>query len=211
MTEGQRAKGQGQRLLLSPTAKDGRPVLDFASQEDWERWLAEEHATSDGVWLKFAKKGAGISSVNYAQALETALCYGWIDSQAGGLDEAFYMQRFTPRGPRSKWSRINTARAEALINQGKMQPAGLRQVEAAKADGRWDAAYAGPREVTVPPDLQAELDSNPPAKDFFTKLSSQNRYAILYRIQDAKRPETRTARIRKFVDMLIEGKTVHPQ
>lgn len=191
--------------------KDGLPIMLFESAEGWEAWLAEEHASAPGVWLQFAKKGSGVDSVTYAGAIEVALCYGWIDSQAGAWDEKSYVQRFTPRGRRSVWSKINVAKAEALIAQGKMQPAGLSQVEAAKADGRWQAAYEGSKTITVPPDLQAELDSHPAARDFFATLKSQNRYAILYRIQTAKRSETRAERIRKFVDMLERGETLHPQ
>jgi uncharacterized protein YdeI (YjbR/CyaY-like superfamily) len=191
--------------------KDGLPILRFNSTEDWERWLAEQHSSSKGVWLQFAKRGTGVQTVTYAEALESALCYGWIDSQAGSFDATFYIQRFTPRGRRSVWSKNNVDKVEVLIAQGKMQAAGLAQVEAAKADGRWERAYAGSREITIPPDLQAELDGNAAAAQQFSKLSSQNRYAILYRIQDARRPHTRAARIRTFVDMLARGETFYPQ
>ena len=191
--------------------KDGLPILRFESPEAWEAWLAEQHDSSKGVWLQFAKKGKGVTTVNYAGALEVALCYGWIDSQGRSLDDTFYLQRFTPRGPRSKWSKNNVEKVAELIAGGRMQPAGLRPIEAAKADGRWEAAYAGSATIEVPPDLQAELDSNGQARELFAKLTSQNRYAILYRVQDAKRPETRAARIRQFVDMLARGETVYPQ
>jgi uncharacterized protein YdeI (YjbR/CyaY-like superfamily) len=162
------------------------------------------------VWLEVPKKGSGRTSPTYDEALEVALCYGWIDGQKGALDEARWVQRFTPRKSKSKWSKINTEKAERLIAEGRMQPAGLRQVELAKADGRWQEAYAGQRSATVPEDLQQALDTNPAAKGLFERLNSVNRYAILYRVQDAKRPETRAARIQKFVDMLQRGETPYP-
>jgi len=161
------------------------------------------------VSLQIAKKGSGATSVSYAEALEVALCYGWIDGQKLPLDGRFWLQRFTPRRPKSVWSRINTQTAEALIAQGKMQPAGLKQVEAAKADGRWAAAYASQRSAAPPDDFLAELDKNPRAKAFFATLNSVNRYAIYYRIQSAKKPETRDARIAKFVAMLADHQTLH--
>jgi uncharacterized protein YdeI (YjbR/CyaY-like superfamily) len=161
------------------------------------------------VWLMFAKKNSGVTTVTYAEAVEEALCYGWIDGQAAGHDETFYLQRFTPRRRRSKWSQINRNKAERLIAQGRMQPAGLEQIEAAKADGRWDAAYPSPTAATIPDDLQAALDANPKANAFFDTLSSQNRYAILYRVRDAKRPDTRAKRIAEYVAMLAEGRTLH--
>jgi len=161
------------------------------------------------VSLQIAKKGSGATSVSYAEALEVALCYGWIDGQKLPLDGRFWLQRFTPRRPKSVWSRINTQKAEALIAQGKMQPAGLKQVEAAKADGRWAAAYASQRSAAPPDDFLAELDKNAAAKAFFATLNSVNRYAIYYRIQSAKKPETRDARIAKFVAMLADHQTLH--
>ena len=185
------------------------PILAFASKQAWDSWLAEQHASSDGIWLKFAKKGTGIPTVTYAKAVESALCYGWIDSQLRSLDSDYYLQRFTPRKPRSKWSKINRSKAEELIASGAMQPAGLREVERAKADGRWDAAYDSPRAATVPEDLQRALDADPVAAAFFATLSRANRYAILYRIQDAKRPETRRRRIEQLVTMLHEQRTIH--
>jgi uncharacterized protein YdeI (YjbR/CyaY-like superfamily) len=161
------------------------------------------------VSLQIAKKGSGATSVSYAEALEVALCYGWIDGQKLPLDGRFWLQRFTPRRPKSVWSRINTQKAEALIAQGKMQPAGLKQVEAAKADGRWAAAYASQRSAAPPDDFLAELDKNPRAKAFFATLNSVNRYAIYYRIQSAKKPETRDARIAKFLAMLADHQKLH--
>jgi uncharacterized protein YdeI (YjbR/CyaY-like superfamily) len=188
---------------------DDLPVLHFASKRELEAWLEENHAHAKGLWLKIAKKGSGIESVDYAEALELALCFGWIDSQKRGFDEAFFLQRFTPRRPRGKWSQINRAKAEELIGAGAMRPAGLAEVEAAKADGRWDAAYAGQRTSTVPDDLRHELDRNEAASEFFAKLDSANRYAILYRLQEAKKPETRQRRLRKFVAMLERGEKIH--
>jgi len=186
------------------------PIAAFASQEEWAAWLAAEHATATGLWIKFAKKASGIPTVVYAEALDVALCYGWIDGQARRLDDDYYLQRFTPRTARSKWSKINCGKATALIEDGRMQPAGLREVERAKADGRWDAAYDAPSAAIVPDDLQHELDRTPSAAEFFTTLDSQNRYAILHRIQDAKKPETRARRIEKFVAMLAEGRKIYP-
>ena len=190
--------------------KQNLPILAFPSQKKWEEWLAKNHQTSKGLWLKIAKKGAGTDTVNYAEALEVALCYGWIDGQKGALDAEFWLQKFTPRGPRSQWSKVNREKATALIENGRMQPAGLAEVERAKADGRWEAAYDAQSKASVPEDLQRELDANPDAAAFFATLESYNRYAILYRIQEAKKPETRARRIEKFVGMLKRGEKVHP-
>ena len=184
---------------------DDLPVLPFASREAWEKWLEEEHASSAGVWLKIAKKASGIETVTHAEALEVALCFGWIDGQRRRLDDDWFVQRFTPRRPRSRWSQINRDKAEELIERGAMRPAGLREVERAKADGRWDAAYASQSKIEVPPDLQQALDASPAAKALFATLDSANRYAVLYRIHDAKRPDTRARRIEKFVAMLARG------
>ncbi|MDQ4091231.1 MAG: YdeI/OmpD-associated family protein [Actinomycetota bacterium] len=186
------------------------PVIAFESQSAWEDWLAEHHATSGGVWVKVAKKASGIPTVTHAEALESALCYGWIDGQRNSFDDQWFLQRFTPRRSRSKWSRINRGKAEQLIGEGRMQPAGMREVERARADGRWDAAYDPPSTAAVPDDLQRALDDNPAAASFFATLNSQNRCAILYQIQDAKRPETRTRRIERFVAMLNEGTRPYP-
>jgi uncharacterized protein YdeI (YjbR/CyaY-like superfamily) len=162
------------------------------------------------LWVEFAKKGSGIDSVTHDEALDVAICFGWIDGQARrSEDPRFYRQRFTPRRRRSRWSQVNCAKAEALTAAGRMRPAGLAEVERARQDGRWDAAYAPPSTATVPDDLQAALDADPAAAEFFAGLSSQNRYAILYRIQEAKRPETRRRRIEKFVAMLAAGETIH--
>ncbi len=191
-------------------ADDGLPKIPFASAAEWEAWLKDNHTVPDGLWLKIAKRGAGIESVRYPEVLESALCYGWIDGQREALDEQYFLQRFTPRRPRSKWSRINREKAEQLIADGRMHAAGLTEVKRAEADGRWEAAYEGQRRSTVPDDLQRELDARPKAKAFFAELSSQNRYAILYRLQDAKRPQTRARRLAKFVAMLEAGETIHP-
>lgn len=188
---------------------DDLPIMLFVSLAELEDWLEEHHARSDGLWLKIAKKASGVESVSYAEALEVALCFGWIDSQKRGFDEKHFLQRFTPRRPRGKWSRNNRDAAEELIATGKMRPAGLAEVEAAKADGRWQAAYAGQRTAEVPDDLQRELDANPTARESFARLDSANRYAILYRLDDAKKPETRERRLRKFVAMLERGEKIH--
>lgn len=188
---------------------DELPILLFATPPDLEAWLEENYAASDGLWLKVAKKGSGEKSVTYAEALELALCFGWIDSQKRGFDEKFFLQRFTPRRPRGRWSRINRDKAEELIAAGSVRPAGMAEIEAAKADGRWKAAYEGQRTAKVPDDLQRELDANQAARVFFAALDSANRYAIVYRLNDAKKPETRERRLRKFVAMLERGEKIH--
>jgi uncharacterized protein YdeI (YjbR/CyaY-like superfamily) len=184
-------------------------VLAFRSRAAWERWLARHHGDEAGVWVKVAKKGSGIPSVGYPDVLEVALCWGWIDGQRKSLDDDWFLQRFTPRRARSRWSRINRDTASRLIDTGLMQPPGLREVERAKADGRWDAAYAGPAAAEIPEDLARALRRSKRAREFFATLNAQNRYAILYRIQDAKRPETRARRIAQFVEMLARGETLH--
>jgi uncharacterized protein YdeI (YjbR/CyaY-like superfamily) len=194
-----------------PTSGDGLPRLSFASDAQWERWLEQNHLDAPGVWVQIAKKGSGLESVRYPEVLDTAICFGWIDGRRERLDDARFLQRFTPRRPGSRWSKINKQKVAALKQAGRMRPAGLAEVRRAKADGRWEAAYEGQRVASVPPDLQSELDARPLAAEFFAKLSSQNRYAILYRLQDAKRPETRARRLQKFVAMLQDGETLHPQ
>ncbi|MFI5274737.1 MAG: YdeI family protein, partial [Ktedonobacterales bacterium] len=176
----------------------------------WEAWLADHHADTTGVWLKLAKRDAGVPSITYAQALDVALCYGWIDGQKASFDEQYWLQKFTPRRSKSVWSQVNCAKATELIAAGRMREAGLRQVEVARADGRWDAAYAGQRTIEIPPDFQAELDAHPTAQAFFATLNSANRYAFLWRIHTAKKPETRAARIRQFIEMLERGEKLHP-
>jgi uncharacterized protein YdeI (YjbR/CyaY-like superfamily) len=188
---------------------DELPTLLFRTAADFEAWLEENHAAPEGIWLKIAKSGASEPSVTYGEALDLGLCFGWIDSQKRGFDEEHFLQRFTPRRPRGRWSKINRGKAEALIDAGRMRPAGMVEVEAAKADGRWDAAYEGQRNATVPDDLRRELARNAAAREFFEGLDSANRYAIVYRINDAKKPETRERRLRKFVAMLERGEKIH--
>jgi uncharacterized protein YdeI (YjbR/CyaY-like superfamily) len=190
--------------------KQGLPILAFASQRQWEEWLDEHHGTSKGLWLKIARKDSGIDTVTYAEALDVALCYGWIDGQNGSLDDKFWLQKFTPRGPKSKWSKVNRDKALALIRDNRMQPAGLSAVEQARRDGRWERAYDPQSAASVPEDLQRELDRNPVAAAFFATLDSRNRYAVLHRIQDAKKPETRARRIEKFIAMLNRHEKLHP-
>jgi uncharacterized protein YdeI (YjbR/CyaY-like superfamily) len=190
-------------------AADELPQIAFASGAEWEAWLQEHHADSPGVAVKIAKKTSGIASVVYPQVLDIAICFGWIDGRRNALDDQYFLQRFTPRRARSRWSQINRDKAEALIKAGRMRPAGLAEVERAKADGRWAAAYGGQRAMPVPEDLQNELDARPEAAAFFAQLSSQNRYAILYRLHDAKRAETRARRLEKFVAMLEAGETIY--
>jgi uncharacterized protein YdeI (YjbR/CyaY-like superfamily) len=187
------------------------PQLLCNDQAAWERWLEEHHAVAPGVWLQLARKDAGVASVSYDEAVEAALCYGWIDSQKRALDARFSLQRFTPRKAGSVWSAVNREKAQRLIAAGRMQPAGLRAIDVAKVNGRWDSAYAGQRTITVPDDLQQALDAEPEAAAFFATLSSANRYAVLYRVQTARRPETRAARIANLVAMLAHHETIHPQ
>jgi uncharacterized protein YdeI (YjbR/CyaY-like superfamily) len=191
-------------------ADDGLPTIFCASEGDWERWLEENHGASNGVWVKVAKKASGIDSVRYPEVLDTALCFGWIDGRREALDEQHFLQRFSPRRKRSPWSRINREKVERLMAGGRLRPAGVREMERAQSDGRWEAAYAGQRTMVVPDDLERELRARPEARAFFAQLSSQNRYAILYRLQDAKRPETRARRLAKFVAMLEAGESIHP-
>jgi uncharacterized protein YdeI (YjbR/CyaY-like superfamily) len=189
---------------------DTLPIISFETQQDWERWLTEHHTDTEGLWLKIAKKEASISSVNYAEALESAICYGWIDGQKASFDDKYWLQKFTPRRAKSIWSKVNCYKALTLIAEGRMQPAGIRQVGLAQADGRWEAAYASQSKITIPDDFQKELDNNPGAREFFTTLNSVNRYAILFRIQTAKKPETRSARISTFIEMLANNQKLHP-
>jgi uncharacterized protein YdeI (YjbR/CyaY-like superfamily) len=194
----------------SRAPKADPPILPFERQEDWAIWLDKNHATSSGVWLKMAKKASGIKSVTYDEALEVALCYGWIDGQKKSHNETSWLQKFTPRGPKSIWSKINTDKAMRLIDSGRMKPAGLKAVESARQDGRWEAAYDSQRKAVVPDDLQAELDRNAKAKAFFATLDSRNRYAILHRIHTAKKAETRAKRIGEFVSMLAKKEKIYP-
>jgi uncharacterized protein YdeI (YjbR/CyaY-like superfamily) len=188
------------------------PELTVRDAAAWRAWLAKHHDDPAGVWLVLAKKGTEKpTSLSYEQALEEALCHGWIDGQVRRRDDATYRQRFTPRRRASSWSKRNTANAERLLAEGRMHPAGIAEMERAKSDGRWDAAYAGPAEIEVPPDFAEALAASPKAQSMFETLSSQNRYAVLYRITTAKTAETRARRIAEFVSMLARGETIHPQ
>jgi uncharacterized protein YdeI (YjbR/CyaY-like superfamily) len=188
----------------------GMPVILFGDAAAWEAWLERNHTDSSGLWLRLAKKAAEIMSVTYAEALDVALCYGWIDGQKKSYDASSWLQKFTPRGRKSVWSKINRDKALALIESGRMQPAGLHAIELARQDGRWDAAYDPASTATVPDDFQAALDASPGASAAFEALDRQNRYAMLFRIQTARKSETRAARIAKFVEMLERGEKLHP-
>ncbi|MBV9331525.1 MAG: YdeI/OmpD-associated family protein [Alphaproteobacteria bacterium] len=197
-------------MSSSNRSKRELPVRAFKSQQDWGRWLASQGTKSSGVWLKLAKASAGVSSISRADAIDTALCHGWIDGQLDRFDDDHWLIRFTPRRSTSKWSEKNRSRALELIELGRMQAAGLKEIERARRDGRWDAAYAPQSTASVSDDLRAALASNRKAGEFFERLDSRNRYAILYRIHEAKKPETRANRIAKFVAMLAKGETIHP-
>jgi uncharacterized protein YdeI (YjbR/CyaY-like superfamily) len=185
------------------------PILPFASQSKWIDWLAKQHDKSAGMWLKLAKKDSGISSITYDEALDIALCYGWIDGQKNSFDEKYFLQKFTPRGPKSIWSKINTEKAERLIANGQMKSAGLKAIETAKTDGRWEQAYNSQKNISVPEDFKAALDKNKKAKAFFESLNSANQYSFLFRIQTAKKAETRAKRIQRFVEMLEKNEKFH--
>ncbi len=184
------------------------PILPFASKNKWSDWLAKQHDKSTGVWLKLAKKSSGIPSITYDEAVDTALCYGWIDGQKRGFDDKYWLQKFTPRGPKSIWSKVNTEKVERLIASGEMKPAGMKAIEAARLDGRWEAAYASQKNSTIPQDFQAALDQNVKARDFFSTLKSAERYSILFRIHNARKPETRARRIQQFIEMLERNKKI---
>ena len=184
------------------------PILPFANKKKWTDWLAKHHDRSSGVWLKLAKKDSGIASVTYQEALDVALCYGWIDGQKGSFDDQYWLQKFTSRGPKSIWSKINTEKAERLIASGEMKPAGLKAIESAKQDGRWDAAYSSQKNISIPDDFQAALDKNQKAKAFFGTLRSAERYSFLFRIQTAKKEKTREKRIQQFVEILEKGEKI---
>ena len=195
---------------MVPSAGE-KPIVHCADAAEWQRWLAAHADSSDGIRLAIAKKGGDHPSVSYAEALDEALCVGWIDGQKWSLDEHHFLQGFGPRRARSIWSTINREKATALIASGRMQPAGLAEVERAQADGRWDAAYQGSKTIELPDELRAALDAEPTAAAFFDTLTSQNRYAILFRLHNAKRAETRTRNIEKYVAMLARGETIYPQ
>jgi uncharacterized protein YdeI (YjbR/CyaY-like superfamily) len=186
------------------------PILPFEDGQAWAAWLASHHATAPGVWLKIGKKGSGRPSVTYPEAVEVALSWGWIDGQKKPVDAAWWLQKFTRRGPRSIWSRVNREKAVALIEAGAMKAPGLEEVERAKRDGRWEAAYESQSRATVPPDLAAALAANARAARFFETLEAHNRYAVLFRVHAAKKPETRAMRIEKFVAMLARHEKLHP-
>jgi uncharacterized protein YdeI (YjbR/CyaY-like superfamily) len=196
-------------VTSTPELLNNLPVMLFKHQQDWTRWLDKNHAKSAGVWMQIAKNTGDRKSVSYAEALEIALCYGWIDGQKKSWDETSWLQKFTPRGPRSIWSKINKAKAEKLIKNGQMQPAGLAAIERAKKAGQWEAAYDSHSTATVPADFQAALNQNPKAKAFFATLDSTNRYAMLFRLQTAKKPETRARRIEQFIGMLEKHEKIY--
>lgn len=185
------------------------PTLTFASQSKFADWLAKNHDKSDGIWMKLAKKDSGIATVTYIEAIDIALCYGWIDGQKNSFDEKYFLQKFTPRRPKSIWSKINVEKVERLIKSGQMKPAGLKAIEAAKADGRWAQAYDSTKNMSVPEDFQKALDKNKKAKAFFATLNRVNQYAILFRIQNAKKTETRERRIKQFVEMLEKNEKIY--
>lgn len=204
------ASGTNQQDTAMPTASGTLATLKCKTPESWAAWLAKHHACCPGIWLQIAKKDSGIASVTHAEALEAALCQGWIDGQRNALDAHYFLQKFTPRRARSTWSKINCDKAMALIASGKMRAAGLAEVERAKADGRWDAAYDAQSKMTVPDDLAALLAKKPKAKAFFESLDSRNRFAILFRLQTAKKAETRERRLANFFAMLQRGEKIHP-
>lgn len=199
-------------MLVKETREPSKelPIIQFASRQDWADWLEQNHTTSPGLWLQIARTSSAVVSVTYAEALEVALMYGWIDGTKKSYDETTWLQKFTPRGPVSRWSKINREKAEALIRSGEMKPAGLLAVEQARQNGAWEAAYDSPSQASVPADFQAALEQDPAAKAFFETLNSRNRYAILYQIQAAKKPETRTRRIEQFIRMLANHEKLYP-
>jgi len=186
-----------------------RPTEYFADEAEFREWLEQNHNVFDGVWIKIAKKGTGQKSINHARALDEALCFGWIDGQARRIDDDFYLQGFTPRRAQSPWSKRNQEKVADLIGQGRMRPAGLAEIERAKADGRWDRATERPSEAEVPQDFLDELAKNPAAQAFFATLDKRNHFAVHLQLNDAKRPETRARRIAKFIDMFAQGKKLH--
>lgn len=186
------------------------PILAFSTVREWRKWLSENHASSSGLWVKFSKKAAVVATITYDEALSEALCFGWIDGQLKTHDEGYYVRKFTPRGPKSVWSKRNVEKAEGLIGAGKMTEAGHAQIEKAKKDGRWEQAYDSPKNSTVPPDLRAALDANPKAQAAFDTLTRANSYAFIWRIQTARTPEKRKARIEQCIEMLVRGEVFHP-
>ena len=189
--------------------KNDFPVMEFPTQKKWHQWLSKNHATFEGIWLKFHKKHSGLKSINYAEAVEEALCFGWIDGQAKPFDENSWIQKFTPRRSKSIWSKRNIERVTQLIEQGRMKPAGLKEIEAAKADGRWQKAYDSPGNMTASEDFLKRLNKNKKAKQFFESLNKTNKYAINWRLQTAKKPETREKRMKAIIEMLAKGEKFH--
>jgi uncharacterized protein YdeI (YjbR/CyaY-like superfamily) len=200
---------QNEIMTSPPNTESGEKPISFTSSKEWRKWLAANHTKSNGIWLRFYKKESGVKTVIYAEALEEALCYGWIDGQVNKYDAQSYIQKFTPRRPKSIWSKRNTDFAERLIREGKMKEAGMQQVELAKADGRWQQAYDSPKNMKVPEDFLQQLSKNKKAKTFFEGLNKANQYAIAWRLQTAKKPETREKRLREILKMMSEGKKFH--
>jgi uncharacterized protein YdeI (YjbR/CyaY-like superfamily) len=186
------------------------PIMIFSGQQDFEDWLSHHHETSEGILLKIAKKNSAINTVSYSEALDSALCYGWIDSRKEKCDEDTWLQRFTPRKARSIWSKVNKDKAEVLIASGRMKPSGIQAIEAAKQNGRWDSAYESQSKATLPEDFASKLDENLRAKEFYAMLDSQNKYAILFRINNVKKQETRQKRIEQFIMMLERHEKIYP-
>jgi uncharacterized protein YdeI (YjbR/CyaY-like superfamily) len=193
----------------SDTVTTDDPTIECSALADWERWLEHNHADATGVWLKIAKKGGPGPTIDYQDLLDTAICFGWIDARRNGLDASFYLQRFTPRGPRSKWSQVNRVKATRLIDEGRMRAAGLAQVNAAQADGRWDAAYEPQSRATIPEDFQRALDQNPAARDFFATLTGTRRYSFLYRLHHVRTPAKRAERIANYIALLNDHRTLN--
>ena len=201
--------GRWQHRAMPAAPVPELPILECAGDPDWRDWLSENHAASAGVWLKFARKDAAVTTVDHAQALATAICFGWIDGQTRRWDDRFWLQRFTPRTVRSKWSQVNRAAAEQLIADGLMHEAGLAQVQAARADGRWDVAYEPQSRATVPDDLAAALEAEPAAREFFATLTGRRRYAFLYRLHHVTAPDARARRIASYIELLREARTLN--
>ena len=190
-------------------AKASSEIRLFATPAAWRSWLERNHRKSGGLWMRLAKKDSGLRSITYAEALEVALCYGWIDGQKRGESHGAWLQRFLPRSAKSIWSKINREKAQTLIASGRIQPAGLEAIEAAKKCGSWDAAYDSPKSSTIPPDFQSALDANPRAREFFERLDGANRYAVLFRIQTVKKAETRARKIAEIIGMLKRHERIH--
>jgi len=195
---------------MAPVTPDAAKMREFLDRQAFEQWLRTHHDKSDELWLKFHKKGSGLPSVSIGEALDVVLCWGWIDGIRKAFDDKSYLQRYVPRRHKSIWSQINRDHVERLIKEGRMQPAGLRQVEAAKADGRWDKAYASARTMEVPADLLAAIEDEPKALDLFQRLTSQNRYSLAFRVHNMKTEAGRKKKIASFVEMLKRGETIYP-